>query len=321
MSVRSAVLVLLVATLIAGCGTASQHRESPQPQGISSAALKDPRTVDPCGFAAPTEFRKFGEVSNAGTVSLDYCLLHIQTGDGALIQVALGELGKVTSKQDFRGDPVLPLGKLQVVHNARIPGHCARQVLLSDHVTVGVRVTQLSGKQGTALCSVADIGARAISDTITANRVRHRQFPPNSLAFVDPCMVVDQSTVDGVAGLRDTRGQGSPSAHRCQWGKASAKANRVRLVHTAGEPPVVRHGTSVEEHIAGRRTVFNVIGGNPATPLCSAETPHVPFTSSESKQVEVAMIVVALPGKDGISACEVARGIAARTWPHLPKTG
>ena len=96
----------------------------------------------------------------------------------------------------------------------------------------------------------------------------------------------------------------------------AAGSSRVQLVHTAGEPPRVMHGAAVEEQIAGRRTVLSIVGGDPRTPLCSAETAHIPFAGDG--QVEVAMLVVAVPGETGVDACEYARGLAGHAWPKLP---
>ena len=62
----------------------------------------------------------------------------------------------------------------------------------------------------------------------------------------------------------------------------------------------------------------SVVGGDPSTPLCSAETGHVPFGPPGTDQVEVAMLVVAYPDGDGLDACEFARGLAERAWPALP---
>ena len=291
---------------------------SSPPRDASSTSLGDPRTVDPCTLVNPSTLGSFGQVSNAGTVSLDYCLLHVQAPNGALVQLAVGELGAAEGHDAADGQPVIQRGPLRIVQDAPIPGHCSRQVVFTDRVAMSVNADLLTGEPGAGLCSIAEAGANQAAATIEQHRVGHRQFPANSLTMVDACSVMDSVAVHEIPGLEQAQPQPKPAGHQCRWGEQAPDAPRVQLVHTAGAPPRVLHGAAVEQQIAGRRTVVSVVGGNPRTPLCSAETAHIPFGPPESGQVEVAMLVVVSPGTNGIHACELARGLAERTWPHLP---
>lgn len=312
-------LLLALVLLVSGC-TGDQPGRPAAAAGrtpaTATAALGDLRTVDPCSLADPGALAPFGAAENAGTVSLDYCLLRVRQPDGGLAQVQVGELGPAEQQP---GDPVVRDGDLQVVQSAPLPGHCSRQIVFPDRVAMQVSADLLAGAPGGRLCGLADAGARAAARAIHEHRVAHRGFPPNSLALVDPCAVLDTAAVRQVPGLEQAVPTGRPGGHQCQWGVQSAQAPRVRLLHTAGDPPKVSHGSAVAEDVAGRPTVTSVVGGDPRVPLCTAETGHVPFGPPGSGQVEVATLVVAYPGGDGIDACDFARGLAQVAWPKLPR--
>lgn len=215
-----------------------------------------------------------------------------------------------------RVDPVIRRGPLRIAQGTPLPGHCSRRILFGDGVSMQVNADLLAGGPGAGLCGIAQAGAEEAVDAIAEHKIAHRTFPPESLALTDPCKVLDSGIVQQIPGLEQARPQPAPAAHQCQWGRQDADSPRVQLVHTAGEPPRVSHGTSVEEQISGRRTVVNVVGGDPRVPLCSAETGDTPFGRGET---EVAQLVVALPGESGVEACEFARGLAEQAWPHLPR--
>lgn len=266
----------------------------------------------------PAALRRFGHVTRAGTVSLDYCLLHVRMGNGSLLQLAVGELRHVDPATVTRGRPVTRRGPFRIVREAPLPGHCTRLIVFSDGIAMEVSADLLRGDPGSGLCSVAEAGAREAVTAIGRGRLEHRRFAPNSLALTDPCRLVESDVVGRVPGLGRARPHSTPARHQCRWGEKSARESRVRLVHTAGDPPRRLNATAVIERIAGRRTVVSIVGGDPRMPLCMAETAHLPFGAADSGQVEVAMLVVAVPGGDGIDACEYARGLAERIWPRLP---
>ncbi|MCX2732312.1 hypothetical protein OOZ19_18900 [Saccharopolyspora sp. NFXS83] len=313
--------VVLVSLLLwaVGCSGVAQQRPEPASDRESATvagALGDPRTVDPCSLIDPASLAKFGEARDAGTVSLDYCLFRVRLAEGALAQLKVGELAREALEQ---ADPVVGAGAFRIAREAPLPGHCTRRVLFGDGTSLLVSADQLDGGTGAALCGLAEAGAGDVVAAIGRHQVRHRPYPPNSLALSDPCRALGTEVVREVPGLEEAEPVASPAGHQCQWGQEDAASPRVRLVHTAGDPPAVLHGSAVEESIAGRRTVTSVVGGDPSTPLCSAETGHIPFGEPGGGQVEVAMIVVAYPDGTGLDACEFARGLAERAWPGLPR--
>jgi hypothetical protein len=320
---RGMPLLFLWVLLVAGCTpggappgqTVGQQADA----GTARAVLGDLRTVDPCTLADPAAFQAFGPTESAGTVSLDYCLLHVRLNGGSLVQVAVGELAAADPNR--RSDPVVQRGPLRIVQNAPLPGHCTRQVLFADDIAMQVSADLLVGDPGAGLCAIAQSGADAAATALEQHRVGHRSFAANSLALVDPCTLLDFAAVRQVPGLEDAQPHPSPAGHQCAWGAQAADSPRVQFLHTAGEPPKVLHGAAVEESIADRRTVLSIVGGDPQVPLCSAETGHIPFGDPAAGQVEVALLVVAVPGMTGIDACEFARGLAGRAWPNLPRSG
>lgn len=314
------VLVLALVVVLAGCRVGRPHDAArvQRPASTASSVLGDLRTVDPCTLISPDDLTSIGRARNAGTVSLDYCLLHVRPAPGALVQLAVGELRSVDPAELTQGRPVVRRAGLRVVSDPPVPGHCSRQILFSDGVAMRVSVDSLVGDGSARLCSVAEAGTRAAVRTIRSGEVGHRDFPANSLALIDPCTLLKTEIVRRVPGLGQARPRSSPGRHQCQWGRSSPDAASVRLVHTAGRPPTPLYGTSVTERIAGRRTVVSVVGGDPSLPLCMVETGHIPFGEPGSGQVEVAQLVVSLPEGDGIRACEYARGLAEHVWPRLP---
>lgn len=303
---------LLVLLLIAGCASGPEP-ESPRSAGLGPEVLGDPRTLDPCSLVGPEALAGTGRARSTPTVSLDYCLLHVRTPDGSLAQLAVGELAEPDVPE---GVPVQSRGPLRIAHDPPLPGHCTRQVLLDGGPAVRASADLLEGDPGSGLCAIAGAGADAAADGLAGGAVRHREVPPNSLVLADPCRVLDTRLVQQVRGVQGQRPRAAPGGHGCQWGEQDSEAARVQLVHTAGSPPAVRHGAAVAERVAGRPTVLSVVGGDPRVPVCSAETGHIPF--GESGDVEVAMLVVAVPDETGVDACEYARGLAGHAWPNLP---
>ncbi|EQD84911.1 hypothetical protein [Saccharopolyspora erythraea] len=313
--------LLVLAGCVGGPAGSGPVAGGGKPSASSAGVLGDLRTFDPCSVADPAALARFGQVTDAGTVSLDYCLHRVQLADGSVVQVAVGELAESTPDQPGGGAPVVARGQFRVRQEPPLPGHCARDVLFDDGIAMRVSADLLSGDPGAGLCAVAETGADAAVGAMQQHRAGHRAYPPDSLAVVDPYTVLDSAVVHEVPGLEQTQPRSTPARHQCQWGEQNAESPRVRLVHTAGDPPRVLHGAAVEEEIAGRRTVVSIVGGDPSVPLCSAETGHIPFGDPAGRQVEVAMLVVAVPGADGIEACEYARGLAQSAWPRLPSSG
>lgn len=314
------VLMILAVLLIVGCGGPNEPGGGGGGRAITArSALGDLRTVDPCTLTDQRALARLGEASTAGTVSLDYCLLHVRTEDGSLVQLSAGELGTKAAKPN--DDPVVTKGSLRIAREAPLPGHCSRRIVFADDLTMRISADLLAGDPSSGLCGIAETGAESAITAIRQDRVGHWTFPSNSLALTDPCAVLDSGLVHQIPGLQRASPQPSPAKHQCRWGRQAADSPRVELTHTAGDPPKVLHGAAVEESIAGRRTVVSMVGGNPRVPLCSAETEHLPFGPPGSGQREVAMLVVALPGATGIEACEFARGFAERAWPRLPRAG
>ncbi|SDK65246.1 hypothetical protein SAMN04487820_110195 [Actinopolyspora mzabensis] len=319
-SIRSFVVLGLLFGLLAGCAVFptgdSTRREE---RGVSSAVLGDLSTLDPCGLLRTRRLERFGKVTRADTVSLDYCLFHLRPDSGGLLQLAVGRLHDVNAAELTSGNPVRHVGGLRVVDEPPVPEHCGRRILFSDGIAMSVDVDLLSGEPEVGLCTVAGSGAEAAAETVLAGGVEHRDYPPNSLARTDSCGLLPTEIVHRVAGLRRAERQTSPAGHRCRWGGESIRVPSVELTLTAGEPPRRRDATAVVERTAGRRTVVDIIGEDPRVGLCAAETGHIPFGDPAAGEIEVAMLVVFLPEADGVRACEYARGLAERVWPALPK--
>lgn len=303
--------VLLV---LVGCSGDPAPNTPEPPQHTVPAVFGDARTVDPCSLVDPAALSRFGQVEPAGTVSLDYCLLHARAGQ-AQAQLAVGSLASGPGANP--GDPVVRRGSWRIAQETPLPGHCSRRVLFDDGVFLRVDADLLGGGPAPQLCGMAQTAAEGVVDALDPHKITHRSVPPNSLAFVDPCAVLNTADVQQVPGLERASPQPTPAGHQCQWGRQEAGAPRVRMTNTAGDPPRVTRGTAVEQDIGGHRTVLDVVGGDPAVPLCTAETAHVPL--GPPGQTEVAQLLVALPGSSGIDACEFARGLAQRGWPHLPQ--
>ncbi|GAB3544102.1 DUF3558 domain-containing protein [Actinopolyspora lacussalsi] len=306
--------------LLAGCAVFPSGDSTPRiERGVSSAALGDLATLDPCGLLRARRLERFGKVTRADTVSLDYCLFHLRPESGGLLQLAVGRLQDVNAAELTSDNPVRHVGGLRVVDEQPVPEHCGRRILFSDGIAMSVDVDLLSGDPAVGLCTVAGSGAEAAAESVLAGGVEHREFPSNSLARTDSCGLLPTELVHRVEGLRRAERQASPAGHRCRWGGGSIRVPSVELTLTAGEPPRRRDATAVVERTAGRRTVVDIIGDDPKVGLCAAETGHIPFGDPTSGEVEVAMLVVFLPEADGVRACEYARGLAEHVWPELPK--
>lgn len=320
---RVLVFVWTVLLLLSACGGTPEPNAPEREEKLTARqALGDLRTLDACSLTDPDALKELGSVRDAGTVSLDYCLHHLRLDDGSRVQLATGELQQASNVDDG-GAPVVRRGGLRIVRDSPLPGHCTRQVLFDDGLALQVNVDLLDGDPAAGLCRVAEAGAESVVRAIRDKQVGHRELPPHSLALADPCAALASEFVQQVPGLDKAKGRSTPSNHRCLWGTEAASQPRVRLTYTAGDPPKRLHATAVEEQIAGRRTVISIVGGDPGTPLCSAETAHGPFRDgrhgdAHSGQTEVAMLVVALPGSTGVRACGFARGLAERAWPQLP---
>lgn len=333
---RSGMLVagLLAVTVVAGCakkvsGTAladpgaaaptSNAPEAPATHGSAKELLGDFTTVDPCSLVDLQVFRSFGTPSLGDPGSLDECLVEIKTGAKQPLSVYIGTLDGKAAYPELSGKPSRDVADgLKVADYDTSNSFCNQLVVFSDDVTLSVNAYPYEGDES-KLCDIVEAGTGAAVDAITSGKVKHRDFPANSLGKLDPCAVTPSTVAESVPGLGSLKPKSYPGKHNCLWASSdSVNGARLRVMFTATKPPVAG-GTATESTISGRKTITTPGVDSGPTKYCFVEAPHIPFQQDGvSGLYEEAYVSVRLPKEKADQACKAATAVADAVWPHLP---
>jgi hypothetical protein len=298
----------------------STSSDLPEPNGGTGASLLGEfRTIDACSLTDPGEFSQFGDSKFGALDSLDECLVEIATtSPQEPISVYVGNLDNVEAFPEIRGKQSkdLPDG-LKVVEYEDESTYCSQLLVFPDGITMTVSAAPYRGEE-TKLCEMVTAGMDKAIKVIQDGQVKHRTFPSNSLATLDPCVVVPREALAAVPNLGNAVPKAYPAKHNCLWASRDAvNGPRLRLMFIAGAPPKASGQGASEVPIAGRTTVLSPSSTAGSNVYCFAEAGHVPL-QDQPGIVEKVFVSVRLPRDLADEACKAANDVATAVWPRLP---
>jgi hypothetical protein len=287
--------------------------------GTSTSLLGEFRTIDSCSLTDPGEFSEFG-TSRWGVIdSLDECLVEVVTGNpDEPVSVYVGNLDHVEAFPDIRGKKSRDVGDgLKVVDYESESSYCSQLLVFPDGLTMTVSATPYRGEEA-KLCDLVTAGMNKAVKVIEDGRVNHRAYPFNSLAAIDPCVIVPGDATAAVPNLGTVSPKSYPAKHNCLWASADAvNGPRLRVMFIAGTPPKAAGEGSSETLVAGRPTVLSQSSTAGTNVYCFAEAGHVPLVNQPGL-VEKVFVSVRLPKDQAGSVCKAAADVAGVLWPRLP---
>jgi hypothetical protein len=291
----------------------------PGADGTSTSLLGEFHTVDSCSLTDPAEFAGFGTSKFGVLDSLDECLVEIATDNPEEpISVYVGNLDHVEAFPDIRGKKSKDVADgLKVVEYESESTYCSQILVFPDGVTMTVSAAPYRGEEA-KLCDLVTTGMGKAVRVIEDGQVRHRTYPSNSLATVDPCVLVPREALAAVPNLGSVFPKSYPAKHNCLWASEDAvNGPRLRVMIVAGTPPKATGTGSSELPIAGRATVLSQSSTAGSNVYCFAETGHVAL-QDQPGVVEKVFVSVRLPKGQSDAVCRAANDVANLVWPRLP---
>ncbi|MCE7008023.1 DUF3558 domain-containing protein [Kibdelosporangium philippinense] len=304
--------VLIAGFVVAGCTSPVGGAALPDPgytpprrsESTAQDLIGNANALDPCSLLDPSALEQFGAAQKPEQEAYDYCWLKLPVGS-TTVAVRFGLMERM--RGELQATEVEPVATLRVFEENPVKDRCARYIMFSDGVTMAVSADTFDTPAATVpeLCSIAEKATTTIAENVAAKRMKHLDYPADSLARVDACRAVAVSLAQ-VPGLPAGEVISYPGRHQCRWGMAMAPSLTVRFV--LDEPSTAPEVKT--ESIAGKQTGIYSSEINGRT-ICVAEVKH-------GSSRELAQVIVRLPPNNAEPACAAARVVATEAWSKLP---
>lgn len=306
----SRAFVAIVVLVCSSCAVGITGTPVADPAGplTSREAFGDLPTVDFCSLLDPTNYPNVASVVDRPSPSFSYCTMSVISHKTDAV-VLVGYLGSSENLRGFTLEPdrSLPRG-LEIRKYREDRTVCDRFLRFPDDVYLEVSATSYTQGDATDWCPVVELTVDRVVQRLTARRVTHFTFAPNSLGRVDACRLLDPARVGLEAGTVHSDQFGYPGGHVCEWRLTESSYVAVNFTMA-----VALTQSPTDEIIAGRRT--RVVAGTTGLPECTLVTSH--GAAPEGGGDELVNLMVLLPDK-GKDACAVARALADAAWQKLP---
>lgn len=217
-----AVAVVAVTLLAAAGGWWLLSPSPPVPPVAASDPIGDPRTADPCALLDTSALEGFGPTElypDLGSVA--GCTVAIRPAAGEIVSVHAALEGiRSRGDRDLAPLPQQRAGEITIYHPSLGPGSCARTVLLPNRSRVTFSAASNRDGGGLDPCTVADTAVLQVLPRLTSGSLPRRTLagPPNSLAWVDHCTLLDDATLRSIPGLRVDARDSLNGGTVCEWG-------------------------------------------------------------------------------------------------------
>ncbi|ASR35989.1 hypothetical protein BAY61_14370 [Prauserella marina] len=303
---------------LAGCGRSVEGAPSGEDgAALTSAALGDPRTIDPCSLIAPNAFAEHGPAHALPRQWLDNCRTAVTVGSEN-VEVSSGMLRPAAAISESQELVSARPGDARIV---RVPSNgttCELHVVLADGVGIEVSARPQqsdSGLAGDKVCAIAEAGARGMVTTLESGEVRHWKPAHNSLARVSACGPLPSAQVAKMVAASPSDVTLYPAEHQCTWGVSEGETSNVQLDFILGPALDPRDGTV--EDIGGRSSLV-VPTDTENLRVCNIYTEHIEFPDAVEGEREIALVRVLHLTETGKDPCDTARQVAGMAWPRLP---
>ena len=313
-----AVAALAVLGCVSGCTRTVAGIAIPGAPAVASAMsasteLGDFATIQPCSMVdvegLPADLQAQPDTPD----SFDACSLRVDSA-GATIHL---DVGTLVYDEDDTGEtgPVALSSGLQLYTGSAQDGSCSAYLKFAEGIEM-TSVAYANDGDGTPdLCTTAAAVARNVSGVLARGPVPHRTYPQNSFAALDPCQLLDNSTLSPL-GLDSSSEQSYPAHHECVWTGTDQDSNDLTayLSFLVGPTPTAQPNVSTAAQISGRSSV-TISTTDDTAAECWIDTAGQSFGAA---QVEIAEIYISDDNQSTDSACQLGTTLATAAWPKLP---
>jgi hypothetical protein len=344
--------MVMVAAACSGSDNGSGGGSTAEPSGSSTAVaegtLGDPTTVDPCSWVDVDKLEASGQAGVAVGNDFSSCIVEYRpSGGGAPVWTTLSftglefDLDSYTAQYGATTDQVGP----STIVSAVDPGsgvNCVSGVFTADRYFITLSGVDEQGQVATQpVCSVLTDMATNVAQTLNAGKVRHREYPDNSMAKVDGCSLLSPedltaalpgSTLEQVSDAGPGQGCSWMTPHDDQGDGVSVGfiTQLSSAVPVAGEGDeettiagwktfIWQDGEGVPGGSGPTRCVAMAVGSTWPDELVNYQGSVTPTTDSgELLVVELPTLTVRgqLPYDQ---LCSAVRSLAEAAWQGIPK--
>jgi hypothetical protein len=279
-----------------------------QPRNASAATdlIGDERTADPCSLLDRKALAEFGPAqlhTTYGNFNRCDVLVDVGAKDAADVEIQL-----VTRKSHpVDGKP------FEVVPEPEDPEACDRTFLVDEKY--GIRVTVTLPNSPMDLCTIADVALKTVRDTLGQGQLprRGKAFPPDSLANVDACQLLDDAALAALPAVDTKSAVPGFGGWACKWySMVDRTLINLRYDQHASEEPVEGEKAKLGDHDA-----FVKLDTDSGT-SCTVSVLHLPPNRTPSTTVDVMVLTVRgdLPGEQ---YCASATALSTAAAAKLPR--
>jgi eukaryotic-like serine/threonine-protein kinase len=324
------IAVVVVLAVLAGLAvvTGTWSTTTRQP-AAAPADWKDPvgdlRTADPCALVDANAMQRFGATRLYPDLNtFNSCTMEMRPSANERVSLLTSLVNPLADDNDLAGVRTQRIGALSLylgnLHNEEDnQTACQRILVFPNRARVGLKVWSASTEKKTDLCAVADAAVQVVLRALDTPSLPRRNLttPPNSLAGIDACTLVDEATLRTIPGLEPDKRIRTEGTWSCEWGDDPQVADPpvVSIVMDRGVLPTGDAAT-----IAGRAATVDSTYSDSEGITCRIALTQRSYQSIyDEPRIEVLLVsvrlnVAALPD----AQCAVARTIAEAAAAKLP---
>lgn len=304
---------ITAAVVIAAVGAAVFVRRDPPPPDpgpatASAALVGDEHTADPCAVLDRKALERFGPTELQTTRgNFNRCDVMVNTGAEESVDVQVQLVSRRT--HDEQGKPleivvVTPTGS----------DECDRTMLLDDKYAI--RITASMPNPPANLCAIADTAVATVRKLVTDGREllprRAVPFPPDSLAHIETCSLLDARALAEVPAVDPRSAVSEFGNWACKWyGRGSPSQVHLRYDQHAATDKIA--GEPVQ---LGTHTGYVKRDTTSAT-SCTVTVPQ-PVSHQWRGAVDV-MVLTVRGDRPGTEYCATASRLSAAAAANLPR--
>ncbi|MBE1486756.1 DUF3558 domain-containing protein [Plantactinospora soyae] len=315
-----------VVLLLAGCTTESAPPEQPPPASIIATVTVPPSSgititaeqlsnSDPCGLLDSQVLSKFGDAEIEIDFRFTGCNGEISSPAGDQVRISVGfdfDLSSLSMAPSIRHGVT--------VYRDGDPNWCRRSIVVSPAAAINLAV---AADAESTRCQVADAVLDAMLPQLRQGQLTPANHPPNSLAKLDACRLLNHTETHEVPGIDRTQVYPGYNGHHCTWGKETVSDPHVYVAFNRSFPPEAKSTGAVATTIAGRPAVVDPFAGGEndsyrTLPDCNVEFAYRPLDRpSGVRTVELVHVGVSFDGPEK-ARCELATALATKVAERLP---
>ncbi|QWF84109.1 serine/threonine-protein kinase [Amycolatopsis sp. CA-230715] len=302
------------AVVIAGIGAAvflGQDAPPPEPSPAKAATVAlvgDEHTVDPCAVLDRKALERFGPTELQTTRgNFNRCDVMVNTGSEESVDVEVQLVDRGT--HDVPGKPleiavVTPTGS----------DECDRTMLLDERYAI--RITASMPNPPANLCAIADTAVATVRKLVTDGREllprRAVPFPPDSLAHVATCPLLDAAALAELPAIDPKTATADFGNWSCKWrGRGSPSQIHLRYDQHAATDKIAGEPVPLGTHTG------YVKRDTDSGTSCTVTVPQ-PASHQWRGAIDVAVLTVK-GDRPGTEYCATATGLSAAIAAKLPR--